>query len=154
MNFTIHLATDHAGFEMKEFLKSALLELGYDVIDHGADIYDENDDYPDYISLAASAISQNPEDRAVIFGGSGQGEAMVANRHMNVRATTYYHFDPEIIKLSREHNNANVLSVGARFLSNEEILESVLFWLEIPFTEDDRHVRRIEKIESSSFEEE
>lgn len=150
---TIHLATDHAGFEMKEFLKSALDQLGYTVIDHGNDIYDENDDYPDYISLAANAVSADPDDRGIIFGGSGQGEAIVANRYPNVRATTYYHFDPEIIKLSREHNNANILSIGARFLSNEEMLESVLFWLEIPFVSGQRHDRRIEKIEITGFNE-
>lgn len=147
---TIHLATDHAGFEMKEFLKEALLELGYDLIDHGASEYNEGDDYPDYIKLAAAEISINPEDRAIIFGGSGQGEAITANRFTNVRATTYYHFDPEIIKLSREHNDANILSIGARFLSNEEMLESVLFWLEIDF-EGGRHLQRIEKIELDTY---
>jgi len=153
MEYTIHLATDHAGFEMKEFLKSALEELGYTVVDHGSFEYEEDDDYPDFISLAAHAVSQNPDDKGVIFGGSGQGEAMVANRYPHVRATTYYHFDPEIIKLSREHNNANVLSIGSRFLSNEEMLESVLFWLEIPFQFEERHARRIEKIEFSGFDE-
>ena len=153
MDFTIHLATDHAGFEMKEFIKSALEELGYTIIDYGAFEYEEGDDYPDCIGLAASEISQNPEDRAVIFGGSGQGEAMAANRYPNVRATAYYHFDPEIIKLSREDNNANMLSIGSRFLSNEEVLESVLFWLEIPFSDEERHLRRIEKIELAGFDE-
>ncbi|MCA9351925.1 RpiB/LacA/LacB family sugar-phosphate isomerase [Patescibacteria group bacterium] len=153
MDFTIHLATDHAGFEMKEFIKSALEELGYTIIDYGAFEYEEGDDYPDFIGLAASEISQNPEDRAVIFGGSGQGEAMAANRYPNVRATAYYHFDPEIIKLSREDNNANMLSIGSRFLSNEEVLESVLFWLEIPFSDEERHLRRIEKIELAGFDE-
>lgn len=153
MEFTIHLATDHAGFEMKEFLKSALEKLDYTIVDHGADIYDENDDYPDFIALAANAISQNPNDKGIIFGGSGQGEAITANRYPNVRATTYYHFSPEIIKLSREHNDANILSIGSRFLNNEQALESVLFWLEIPFTGEERHVRRIEKIEFNSFEE-
>lgn len=152
MNETIHLATDHAGFEVKEFLKAALEELDYTVVDYGAFAYDNNDDYPDFISLAAQAVSNNPQERAIIFGGSGQGEAIAANRYPQVRATTYYHFDPEIIKLSREHNDANILSIGSRFLSNEEILESVLFWLEIPFTHQERHVRRIEKIEISSFE--
>jgi len=154
MDTTIHLATDHAGFEMKEFIISALEELGYQIQDHGAFEYDEGDDYPDFISLAAQAVSDNPDDRAIIFGGSGQGEAIAANRYSNVRATTYYHFDPEIIKLSREHNNANILSIGTRFLSNEEVLESVLFWLEIPFTEEERHQRRIEKIEFTEFNEE
>lgn len=154
MDTTIHLATDHAGFEMKEFLKTALEELGYNIVDHGAYEYDDGDDYPDYISLAASALSEAPDERAIVFGGSGQGEAMVCNRYPNVRATAYYHFDPEIIKLSREHNDANVLSVGARFLSNEEVLESVLFWLEIPFLNQERHVRRIDKIELTEFEDE
>lgn len=154
MDTTIHLATDHAGFEMKEFLKEALLELGYYVIDHGAFDYDDADDYPDFISLASHAVSENPEDRAIVFGGSGQGEAMVCNRYPNVRATTYYHFDPEIIKLSREHNDANILSVGARFLSNEEVLESVLFWLGISFSRHERHARRIEKIEFETFDDE
>jgi ribose 5-phosphate isomerase B len=149
---TIHLASDHAGFEMKEFLKSALIELEFDVTDHGAFEYDEGDDFPDYIKQAAAEVSINPEDnRAIIFGGSGQGEAISANRFENVRATTYYHFDPEIIKLSRVHNDANVLSIGARFLSNEEMLESVLFWLEIDFEHDERHIRRIGKIELDSF---
>lgn len=147
----IHLAADHAGFEMKEFLKSALLELEYNVTDHGAYEYIEGDDYPDYIKLAAAEVSINPENNvAILFGGSGQGEAISANRFANVRATTYYHFDPEIIKLSREHNNANVLSLGARFLSNEEMLESVLFWLEIDF-EGGRHIDRIEKIELDTY---
>lgn len=152
MDTTIHLATDHAGFEMKEFLKSALQELGYTIVDHGAYKYDGGDDYPDYISAAAFEISEAPDERAIVFGGSGQGEAIVCNRYPNVRATAYYHFDPEIIKLSREHNDANVLSVGARFLSNEEVLESVLFWLEIPFSNHERHVRRIDKIELTEFE--
>jgi ribose 5-phosphate isomerase B len=154
MDYIIHLGADHAGFEMKEFIKSALEELGYTCIDHGAFEYDEDDDYPDFISLAAIAVSENIDNRAIIFGGSGQGEAMVANRYPNVRATTYYHFDPEIIKLSREHNDANILSLGARFLTEEEALESILFWLEIPFSEEDRHIRRLEKIEFDSFEDE
>ena len=143
----IHLATDHAGFELKEFIKRALIELGHEVEDHGAFEYEPGDDYPDYIKLAAQAVSENPdEERAIIFGGSGQGEAMVANRFPEVRATVYYHFNPEIIKLSRAHNNANILSIGARFVTKEEALESILFWLEIPF-DGGRHERRIEKID-------
>ena len=153
MELTIHLASDHAGFEMKEFVKDALVELGYAVIDHGASEYDEDDDYNDYISLAAAAVSNGNEyDRAVIFGGSGQGEAMLANRFSNVRATVYYHFDPEIIKVSRQHNNANVLSIGARFLSDEEVIESLLFWLEMEFPNEERYARRIEKLEDIDFQ--
>ena len=153
METTIHLATDHAGFEMKEFLKSALEELGYTIEDHGSFTYDPDDDYTDFISLAAEAVSQDATSRGIIFGGSGQGEAMLANRYPRVRATAYYHFDPEIIKVSREHNDANILSLGARFLSNEEMLESVLFWLEIPFSNMERYSRRIEKMEFQGFEE-
>lgn len=148
----IHLATDHAGFEMKEFLKEALLELDYDITDHGDYEYIERDDYNDFIKLAAAEVSLDPENsKAIILGGSGQGEAMQANRYPNVRATAYYHFDPEIIKISREHNDANILSIGARFLSNEEMLESVLFWLEIPFSEKPRYIRRIEKMELDTY---
>jgi ribose 5-phosphate isomerase B len=148
----IHLAADHAGFEMKEFLKEALTELDYEIVDHGNFEYEERDDYNDFIKLAAEEVSLNPEEnKAIIFGGSGQGEAMLANRLPNVRATVYYHFDPEIIKVSREHNDANILSVGARFLSNEEMLESVLFWLEIPFSEKPRYIRRIEKMETENY---
>ncbi len=147
----IHLATDHAGFELKEFVREALEKLDYEVIDHGAYEYEEGDDYPDYIKLAARAVAENPEeDRAIIFGGSGQGEAMVANRFLGVRATVYYHFNPEIIKLSRAHNNANVLSIGARFVSEEEALESILFWLELPF-DGGRHERRIQKIDQIDY---
>ena len=146
----IHLASDHAGFEMKNLLRDSLEHLGYEVIDHGPYEYDPEDDYPDFIKRAAEEISANPDERAVIFGGSGQGEAMVANRYENVRATVYYCYDPEIIRLSRAHNNANVLSIGARFVTPEEMLESVLFWLEIPF-EGGRHERRIEKIERDFY---
>lgn len=154
MENTIHLATDHAGFEMKEFVKDALIELGCDVVDHGAFTYDEDDDYNDYISLAAQAVSLGDENqRAIIFGGSGQGEAMQANRYSGVRAAVYYHFDPEIIKLSRKHNNSNVLSIGARFLSEEEVIESVLFWLEMEFPEEERHVRRTGKLDEMNSDE-
>lgn len=153
MENTIHLATDHAGFELKEFVKDALIELGYDVVDHGAFSYDEDDDYNDYISLAAASVSEGDENqRAIIFGGSGQGEAMQANRYRAVRSVVYYHFDPEIIKLSRQHNNSNVLSIGARFLSEEEVIESVLFWLEIEFPGEERHIRRIDKLDQMNSE--
>ena len=155
---TIYLATDHAGFEYKETVKEILennFSENFNVVDCGALKYEATDDYPDFISLAVEKVSANPENSlAIIFGGSGQGEAMVANRYPNVRATTYYHFDPEIIKLSREHNNGNILSIGARFLSNKEMLESVLFWLEIPFVSGERHDRRIDKIEFEGFGEE
>lgn len=144
----IHLATDHAGYEMKEFLKDELAGRGYNIVDHGAHEYQKKDDYPDYIKLAAKEVSLDPEkNKAIIFGGSGQGEAISANRFSGVRATTYYSYNLDIIRLSREHNNANILSLGARFLTNKEALESVLLWLDVDFTHEDRHLRRIGKIE-------
>lgn len=146
---TIYFATDHAGFALKESLLPYVRDvLGYVVEDCGARAYDTEDDYPDFISLASSAVSQDPDNaRAIILGGSGQGEAMVANRFSGVRATVYYGGSPEIIALSREHNNANVLSLGARFVTEEEAKDVVKKWLELPFSGDERHVRRISKIE-------
>lgn len=156
METRIHLATDHAGFEMKEFVREALTELGYSVIDHGAYDYDTDDDFPDYVTPAAVAVSAEFDrgSRGIIFGGSGQGEAMAVNRIAGVRAVAYYHFNPEIIKLSREHNDANILSIGARFISNEEAIESILFWLEIPFSLNEKYQRRNEKLDQFELPEE
>jgi ribose 5-phosphate isomerase B len=141
----IHLAADHAGFELKEKIKPFLAELGHEVKDRGALKYDEKDDYPDFISKAAEAVSKNPKEKAIIFGGSGQGEAMVANRYKNVRATAYYSHNKDIIKLSRGHNDANILSIGARFISEQQAKEAIKQWLSVPFTEEPRHKRRIAK---------
>lgn len=142
----VYLATDHAGFELKNKIKEFLVGKGYEVEDCGAYEFDKNDDYPDFIAKAAEAVSKEPNSKAIIFGGSGQGEAMVANKFKNVRATVYYGFSPEIITLSREHNNANILSIGARFVDEKEGKEVVEKWLSLPFPQDDRHKRRIEKI--------
>ena len=145
----IYFATDHAGFEMKEQILAFVHdELGYDVYDCGAYAFDEQDDYPEFMHCAARAVSESPDmRRAIIFGGSGQGEAMVANRHKGVRATTYYAHNLEIVTLSREHNNANVLSIGARFVTLEQAKEAVQLWLQTDFPPVDRHKRRIEKID-------
>lgn len=144
----IYLASDHAGFELKEKLKAYLQELGYEVKDCGAFSYDETDDYPDFIALAARAVSESPKNtRAIILGGSGQGEAMVANRFSGVRAAVYYGGGEKIITLSREHNDANVLLLGARFLTEEEAKRAVKLWLDTAFTGEERHQRRLKKIE-------
>ena len=144
----IILASDHAGFELKNELgKYMHHELGYAVEDMGAYTLDEDDDYVDFIERAAEAVAEDPEHvRGIILGGSGQGEAMCANRFPHVRATTYYHHDLDIIRLSREHNNANVLSIGARFVRYDEAREAVALWLSTPFSFDERHVRRIHKL--------
>lgn len=152
----IHLAADHAGFDLKEKLKIYLKELDYKVKDHGAFEYDEKDDYPDFIRFAAKAVAENSEvDRAIVLGGSGQGEAMLANRFKGVRAAVFYGAFSlgdrvskyKIIELSRQHNNANTLSLGVRFLSEEEVKEAVKLWLKTPFSKDIRHQRRIKKID-------
>lgn len=143
----IVLATDHAGYGHKEELKKYLLEKGYEVQDFGTDS-EESCDYPDFIFPAAQAVSADPQHtRGIIFGGSGQGEAITANRVKGVRATTYYHHDLEIIELSRTHNDANVLSIGARFISLDQMKEAVEKWLSLNEPLDERHVRRIRKID-------
>ncbi len=148
MKPTIYFATDHAGFELKNILVAFVREeLGYEVCDCGPFTYDANDDYPDFISIAADKVSHNPTDRAIILGGSGQGEAMVANRFPHVRATVYYGGSSEIITLSREHNDANILSLGARFVTGTQAKEVVQRWLATDFTNEERHIRRIKKIE-------
>lgn len=142
----VYLATDHAGFELKEKVKEYLVENGYQVEDMGAYKFDPQDDYPDFISKAAEAVSKDPQtSRGIIFGASGQGEAMVANKFPGVRAAVFYG-NMDVIPLSREHNDANVLSLGARFLTDEEAFEAIQAWLETPFTNEERHLRRIEKI--------
>lgn len=156
----LYLATDHAGYNLKEVLKKYLTEeLGFEVKDMGNLVYDENDDYPDWILPASRAVAEDLKNgidsKAIILGGSGQGEAMVANRIPGIRATVYYGEpasakatagEKDIIKLSKEHNNANILSLGARFLSDDEAKKSVKLWLETEFSEEERHKRRIEKI--------
>ena len=108
----IHIATDHAGLELKEKVKSYLSKLDYEVVDHGAFEYDALDDYPDFIFPCAEAVSNDSNSRGIILGGSGQGEAMAANRVKGVRAAVFYNGPDEIIKLSRQHNDANILSLG------------------------------------------
>lgn len=145
----IVFASDHAGFYLKEKLISFVENLGFEVYDFGAKEYNKLDDYPDFISLAAEAVSKDPENtKGIILGASGQGEAMVANRHSHVRAAVYYGGQKEILSLSREHNDANILSLGARFLNKEEAKRAVQTWLETSFTGEERHLRRIKKIDS------
>ncbi|MEK7085195.1 MAG: RpiB/LacA/LacB family sugar-phosphate isomerase [Patescibacteria group bacterium] len=144
----IYIGTDHAGFELKEALKKYLAEIGHEVEDKGAFSLNLEDDYPDFIRPVAEAVAADPENtRGIVLGGSGQGEAMVASRYKGVRAAVYYGGEREIIKLSREHNNANILSLGARFISAEEAKEAVKLWLDTPFSGEARHIRRIEKID-------
>lgn len=148
----IYLASDHAGFELKEKIKKYIVGLGHEVDDKGSFKFDPEDDYPDFIRPAAEAAAKEPESRAIIFGGSGQGEAMVANRVKGVRAAVFYggswtELGQRIVRFSRDHNNANVLSIGARFVSEEMAKFAVKVWLETPFSKEERHIRRVKKID-------
>lgn len=143
----IFIASDHAGFDLKRILVDHLHSLGHEVIDKGPKKYDPEDDYPDYISLVGKALEEKPSAaKGIVIGGSGQGEAICANKFYGVRAVVYYGGNMDIVKLSREHNDANVLSIGARFVSPIEAKRAAALWLATPFSGDVRHVRRIQKL--------
>jgi ribose 5-phosphate isomerase B len=142
----IHIASDHAGYEMKNFLKFSLIDMGYDVIDHGPKEYDAQDDYPDYIIPCAEAVAKDHASMGVILGGSGQGEQIAANKVDDVRAIEYYGKNLDTVIFGREHNNANIISLGARFMTNEEALEAVNTFISTDFSNEERHARRLEKV--------
>lgn len=140
----IYLGTDHAGFELKEKIKSYLLEENYKVEDCGAFEFDKNDDYPDFISKAAQKTSKDPQSFGIVFGKSGAGECIVANKIKNIRAILG--FSTENVRLAREHNDANILSVGSGFVDEKTAKELVTIFLQTQFTNEERHIRRINKI--------
>ena len=127
----IHIATDHAGLELKNNIKQYLEKKGHQVHDHGAHQFDPLDDYPDFIIPCAKAVSLDSKSKGIILGGSGQGEAIAANRIKKVRAAVYYGGPEDIVKLSREHNDANILSLGARFIKEEAIFKIIDLWLKV-----------------------
>lgn len=151
----IYIASDHAGFEIKEELKKYLPELGlgYEVHDMGPFSLNEEDDYPDFVTPLSIEVAKNPESFGVVIGGSGQGEAMCANRVLGIRAAVFYGQEDnavspdtfEIVKLAREHNDANILSIGARFVDMDEAKFAVELFLKTEFSKDERHIRRINK---------
>lgn len=144
----IFISSDHAGFQLKNAIIKFLTKEGIPVTDIGPFEYNELDDYPDYIIPAAQVVAKNPEtDKGIVIGGSGQGEAIAANKVKGVRAALYYGGNKDIITLSREHNNANVLSLGARFLTVEEAIEVIQLWLKTDFSGEERHKRRLQKID-------
>ena len=155
---TIILASDHAGFALKESVKTFLhkeYKDKYTVTDVGAHSFVDGDDYPLYMADAGLRVAQDQSSntKAIIFGKSGQGEAMVANRYPGVRAIVYYGSNDkdkskEILKLSREHNDANVLSIGAGFVNDVEAIEAVKIWFGTEFSGEERHLRRIEEIDN------
>lgn len=144
----IFLATDHAGFELKEEIKKYLKSLNYDVEDEGVHSFNPNDDYPDFIAKAATKVAKNPKSKGIVFGGSGQGEAIVANKIKGIRAAVYSGNNLDIVKLSKMHNDANILSIGARFTTKKQAIKAVKLWLDTDFTNEKRHTRRIKKIQN------
>ncbi|EGQ43015.1 MAG: ribose 5-phosphate isomerase [Candidatus Nanosalina sp. J07AB43] len=147
MNKKIFIASDHAGYELKNTLVEFLSDEGFEVIDKGPEKYQKDDDYPEYIIDAAKAVRDEDNSLGIVLGYSGQGEALAANKVDGIRAAVYYGENPEITELSRKHNNANILSLGAGFIGDEEAKREVLNWLKADFTGAERHKRRIKEIE-------
>ena len=144
----IHIATDHAGLEFKNRLNEHLSGRGYEVVDHGAYDYDAEDDYPEFIIAAAEAVANDWQAGelalGVVFGGSGNGEQMAANKVRGIRAALVW--NEATAKLARQHNNANVVSIGARQHDEAEALHLIDVFIEEPFSNAERHVRRIGQI--------
>lgn len=147
----LYLATDHAGFAAKEAVRVWAEGEGYGVEDCGAYTFEQTDDYPKYMHVVGRKLSEDMHAgrnaRAIIFGASGQGEAMVANRYPGVRAAVWYGGDATVLAATRQHNNANCLSIGAKYMTTDEAVRAVSEWLATPFSLDERHVRRIEQID-------
>lgn len=141
----IYIATDHAGLELKQKLIDHFKKQDLEVEDCGAFSFDAQDDYPDFIYPCAIKVAQNPGSVGIILGGSGNGEAITANKVKGIRAAVFHGGHEEIVKLARYHNNANMLSLGARFMSDEEAERAVDIFIETGF-EGGRHQRRIDKI--------
>ncbi|MFY9304649.1 MAG: ribose-5-phosphate isomerase [Rhodoluna sp.] len=144
----IHIATDHAGLETSHFLIDSLTSLGHEVFDHGPKSYDPLDDYPSFCINAALAVVKDEQSGTkalgIVLGGSGNGEQIAANKVRGVRAALAWNEDTA--KLARSHNDANVVALGARQHSKEEVLELIKLFIAEPFSGDERHARRIGKI--------
>ncbi|WP_142110799.1 ribose-5-phosphate isomerase [Rarobacter incanus] len=140
----VHIATDHAGFEIKEQLKADLGSDGHDVVDHGAFVFDAEDDYPSFCFAAGEAVVGEPGSLGIVIGGSGNGEQIAANKVRGVRAGLAWSI--ETARLARQHNDANIVAVGARQHTYAEILEMIRVFLAEPFTGLPRHQRRIDEV--------
>jgi ribose 5-phosphate isomerase B len=137
----VHLGSDHAGFELKQTLLARLRELGHEPVDHGPPAYDAQDDYPPYVLRAAEATAAEPGSLGVVLGGSGNGEAIAANKVTGVRCALAW--SVETATLGRQHNDANVVSFGARMHEEPLVLAMLDAFLGTPFSGDERHSRRI-----------
>jgi ribose 5-phosphate isomerase B len=137
----VHIGSDHAGFELKNFLIQNLTADGHELVDHGPETYDAEDDYPVYCIPAAEAVVADPGSLCIVVGGSGNGEQIAANKVKGTRAALAYSSDTAT--LARQHNDANVIAIGARMHTEDEALELVRLFLATPFSNDPRHARRI-----------
>ena len=137
----VHLGSDHAGFELKERLVAHLREAGHEVVDHGPATYVATDDYPPFCLRAGEGVAADPGSLGIVLGGSGNGEQMAANKVLGIRAALAW--SPELARLAREHNDANVVSLGARMHDEETALAIVDAFLATPYSGDERHSRRI-----------
>jgi ribose 5-phosphate isomerase B len=140
----VHIGSDHAGFELKNHLVQHLTAAGHDVVDHGPAVYDAVDDYPPYCLRTGQAVVDEPGSLGIVIGGSGNGEQIAANKVKGVRAVLAWSADTA--RLGREHNNANVISVGARMHSEEEATGFVETFLATDYSGEERHTRRIEML--------
>jgi ribose 5-phosphate isomerase B len=140
----IHIGSDHAGLELKSQLIEHLVGNGHDVTDHGPYEYDAVDDYPDFCIPAAEAVAKDPASLGIVLGGSGNGEQIAANKVKGIRAALAW--SVETAKLARDHNNANVIAVGGRMHELPLVKEIIDTFIAHPFSEDERHIRRINKI--------
>lgn len=140
----VHLGGDHAAYEIQRDLVAWLAEQGHEVIDHGPVDYDAEDDYPGFVLAAARGVAADPGSLGVVLGGSGNGEQIAANKVAGIRAALAW--EVELARLAREHNDAQVVSIGARFTSGEQAREIVLTFLETPFTGVERHARRLAQV--------
>ena len=140
----VHIGTDHAGFELKNRLVTALSAKGHEVTDHGAHEYDALDDYPPFCTDVGEAVVAEPGSFGVVIGGSGNGEQIAANKVPGVRAALVWNQDTA--RLARQHNDANVISVGARQHAEEELEELIELFLAEPFSGEERHQRRIDLV--------
>jgi ribose 5-phosphate isomerase B len=137
----VHLGSDHAGFELKEALVQRLTELGHEPVDHGPKEYDAVDDYPPFVLRAAEGVAGDPGSLGVVLGGSGNGEAIAANKVKGIRCALAHSEDTA--RLAREHNDANVVSIGARMHDEATAVRLMEAFLETPYSDEERHTRRI-----------
>ena len=140
----VHLGSDHAGFELKAHLIAHLASLGHEPIDAGPSTYDAGDDYPPYCIAAAQAVLDDPGSLGIVIGGSGNGEQIAANKVPGIRAARAWNI--ETAKLARQHNNAQIVAIGARQHSLDEAAELAAAFVAEPFSEDPRHQRRIDEV--------